>query len=279
MVPVKHGRTGNNLFQLAEAFHLSKLHPSIKLEPFSLDEIMLARVGDDSQTKKNQHYETAYSHSQALELIKTYADSIEDHVIRLDYLFISPDLAVKEKLFLRTLVSNQILQNPDCADTVIHVRAGDIWKSHRYLRRPTHPDYSPLPLDYYKLVKEACEGSVDLITETGGPSWYRKSIQKITKPTNNFVGRSLAADFNSFLTCSNLVLSISTLSWLASLVGESNLIHYPKLGLFDSRRRRDLNFTPAKPAIVYEFENHVWSGGTKVDKEWLIDSKVRITSP
>lgn len=279
MVPVKHGRTGNNLFQLAEAFHLTKLHSSIKLDAFSLDEIRLPRIGDEKHINQAQHHETAFSHSHALELIKTYAGRAEDCVIRLDYLFISPELAVKEKLFLRSLVSDQINLNSKCAKTVIHVRAGDIWKSYRNIRRPIHPDYSPLPFGYYKIVKEACEGSVDLIMEKGGPNWYRDSIQKIIAPADTFVERSLEEDFSSFLSCANLVLSVSTLSWLASLVGASQLIHYPKIGLFDSQRRSDLNFSPPKPAKVYEFESHTWRGGTKEDKEWLIDSKVRITSP
>lgn len=279
LATVKHGRAGNNVFQLVDAYHLSKLQPIIELEAFAIEELQLPHIGDPNRVNRIQRRDRAFSPSHAVELIQRNSKETHDSVIYLDYLNISPELAKKERFFLRTLFESQLSQEPEAVKTVVHIRAGDIWRTYRNIRRPIHPDYSPLPLDYYKLVKERCENEIEVISEYGGPNWYRDALRKTINPVRESVARPLAEDFTSFLNCSNLVLSISTLSWMASLIGECKTIHYPKLGLFDPQRRGDLRFSPPKPAIVYEFEEHNWVGGNKFDKEWLLDSRVKAINP
>ena len=277
--PRKHGRTGNNLFQLAEAFHLSKLNPDIQLCNFELNELGLPsdffmRVSDSMNLKF-----TAHSRAEAEQLILSNLNHKEDLLILLDYLNISPDLARSEEKFLRSLFNHRVTGRVNPAETIFNVRAGDIWKSYRNIRRPIHPDYYPLPLEFYKKAKEFFMGSVEIVSEAGAPDWYLRSVNKIMKPSKLHLNRDLKQDFEDFLSCKRLGLSVSTLSWIASLIGDAEFIHYPKLGILDPTRRGDLLFSPPKPAYIYEFEDHGWKGGSRSDKEWLIDSTVRVTSP
>ncbi len=279
LTPVKHGRTGNNLFQLADAFHLAKLNPNIYLSDFEINELgftldNLVRDAGNAMLKI-----TAHSPAEAEQLILANLNRGADLVLFLDYLNISPDLAFAEQRFLRSLFERMMVPKTDIPRTIIHIRAGDVWKSYRSIGRPIHPDYFPLPLSFYKKMKESLVGPVEIVSEEGGPDWYLRSVCKITAPVKLHVARDLAEDFQDFLNSNHLILSVSTLSWIASLIGNAEVIHYPKLGLFDPERRGDLLFRPPKPAYVYEFESHVWNGGSRLDKEWLIDSTVRVIDP
>ena len=278
LVPVKHGRTGNNIFQLADAFHLSRISPAIKLIPFAINE--LNYNPDTTLTSKfeNISSQTAHSNLEAKELIRINLSQLGDAVIFLDYLSISPDVAIKEIFYLKSLFGAHMFEEAP-KNGVVHIRAGDIWKTIRHRRRPLHPDYCPLPLGYYKLIKEFFGGEVEIISEPGGPDWYLKSINKIFSRSKTVYSNDLASDFHSFLNCKTFALSVSTLSWIASLIGGANTIHYPNLGLLNSQIRKDLFFSPPKPAFVYSFENHTWRGGSRLDKEWLMDSRVTVTTP
>jgi hypothetical protein len=221
----------------------------------------------------------AHSRAEAEQLILSNLNNEEDLLISLDYLNISPDLARSEEKFLRSLFDHQTTGRVNPPQTIIHLRAGDIWKSYMNIRRPIHPDYYPLPLEFYKNAKEYIMGPVEIVAEAGGPDWYLRSVNKIMTPSKLHLNRDLKQDFQDFLSCKRLGLSVSTLSWIASLIGDAEFIHYPKLGILDSAKRGDLLFSPPKPAYIYEFEDHVWKGGSRSDKEWLIDSTVRVTNP
>ena len=279
LAPVKYGRTGNNLFQLVDAIHLTKLAPDIHLCNFGLNELGIPPDYFMQVSDRLTEVTVARSPADAERLILASVNRENSLLIYLDYLNISPDLARAEKRLVRSLFDNQLGLKARPPQTIIHVRAGDIWKSYRNIRRPIHPDYYPLPLDFYKKAKDFFVGPVEIVSETGGPDWYLSSISQILTPSNLHLNRELKVDFQDFLNCKLLVLSVSTLSWMASLVGDAEIIHYPKLGLFDSAKRGDLRFSPPKPAYVYEFEDHVWKGGSRLDKEWLMDSAVRVTNP
>ena len=278
LVPVKHGRTGNNIFQLVDAFHLSRIDPTIELIPFAISELHLSPKANLKDVPKNSNIQIAHSSLEAREMIRINLSQSGDTAIYLDYLSISPQVAIKEASYLKSLFATQRLKEAH-SNAVIHIRAGDIWKSIRHRSRPLHPDYCPLPLNYYKLIKDSIEADVEIISELGSPDWYRKSINKIFDPGKTLYSRDLARDFDLFTNCKTFVLSVSTLSWIASLIGDPDTIHYPSLGILNSQVRKDLLFSPPKPAFVYEFENHTWGGGSRLDKEWLMDSVVRVKDP
>lgn len=152
---------------------------------------------------------------------------------------------------------------------VINIRAGDI------VRGPTpelmatgygrpyrlsdlydgvHPDYRPLPVSFYeRLVRETRLKPV-FVGETGSHKQYESALRQ-RFPDAVFTGRRTPReDFLTLMGSANLVLAVSTFSWLAGWFSEARTIHLPIAGFLDPVQRPDVNLIP--PASDARYIHH-----------------------
>lgn len=121
-------------------------------------------------------------------------------------------------------------------ELAINVRAGDIIDGY-------HKDYTPLPLAFYH----------DLLAETGlqpvfvgqlGDNWYTRAM-RTQFPHARYLSGGAIDDFQTMRGARNVVLAVSSFSWLAAwLSDKAEVIHMPLAGLFNPAQRGDIDLVP-----------------------------------
>ncbi len=138
---------------------------------------------------------------------------------------------------------------------VINIRAGEVIEA-------AHPDYRPLPLAYYlRLVEETGLRPV-FMGQTGGEDPYSRRLREVFADAEFVPHVSPGRDFALLRRSRNLVMSISSFSWLACWFSEATRIFMPVAGLFDPRQRRDVNLLPVGDARYrfFDFGPGRWTG-------------------
>jgi hypothetical protein len=157
---------------------------------------------------------------------------------------------------------------------VCHVRGGDLWPSRIHTifnNLNSHPDYSPLPINYYKRAVEISGKEPYIIIEKARtPKWYRKLFIDAFGKENVYFSTSVTDDFFLIYSGSEVVMSLSSFSWMASFLGDSKKIHFPIHGFFDKNRRPDLSLNCLyKETDFYSFEE--CNKENKLEfRDWLI---------
>jgi hypothetical protein len=136
---------------------------------------------------------------------------------------------------------------------VIHIRGGDMFTAR-------HPNYFPLPIAWYR----------ELVTRFGlqpvfvgqvDQNPYGDALRREFPYAQFIYSPDRIADFNRLRTSRNIVLSISTFSWLAGWLSETaSTIVLPIAGIFDSRDRPDIDLLPVSDRrYVFElFARETW---------------------
>jgi hypothetical protein len=108
---------------------------------------------------------------------------------------------------------------------------------------PIHPDYGPLPLNFYSKILNG----TGLKPVFGGQlteSWYLTKLESKFGDAS-FLPLESALAFETLRRARNKVVSVSTFSWLACYLGDSlSRIHMPLSGAFNKIQRPDWNLTP-----------------------------------
>ncbi len=120
---------------------------------------------------------------------------------------------------------------------VINVRLGEILAG-------AHPNYMPLPIDWYRQLIEQ-EGLTPLFMGQLGSDPYTQALRRAFPQAEFQPSLGPRADFDFIARAPNLVLPISTFSWLASWLSPMvQTIHLPVAGLFDPGGRPDHDLLP-----------------------------------
>lgn len=120
---------------------------------------------------------------------------------------------------------------------VINVRAAEILEN-------CHPDYIPVPIGFYRNLLNATSLKPVFMGQIGTDPYSQRLRDAF--PDALFVpSRGPAADFEILRNATNLVLSVSTFSWLGGwLSARARTIHMPVLGIFNPQQRIDINLVP-----------------------------------
>lgn len=126
----------------------------------------------------------------------------------------------------------------DEASVLVNVRLAEINR-----RRPVHPDYSPLPVSYYrKLIREIGKSPVFVGQMTESP--YLKSLRNAF-PDSQFIDLEPQLAFETIRRSQTKIIALSSFSWLAAwLGGDHSEIHMPLTGGFNPLQRPDWNLAP-----------------------------------
>lgn len=126
-------------------------------------------------------------------------------------------------------------------DVVIHIRLEDIMEPGR------HVGYGPLPLAYYREIIEET-GLHPVFVGQFGEDAYSTALKSAFPDATILEGGSVLHDFQTIRSAHNVILGVSTFSWLAAWLGAKARIFYPLKGILDPRLNPQINLLPADDA-------------------------------
>lgn len=120
-------------------------------------------------------------------------------------------------------------------------------------------DYGPIPIEYYR----------QLIAETGlkpvfmgqlFDDYYSQLIRSSFPDAIYVPHTTVIGDFQVIRNSKNIVVSVSTFSWLAAWMSNADRIYMPLLGSCNPLQRPDINLTPTDdPRFVFDlFPHRIW---------------------
>jgi hypothetical protein len=121
-------------------------------------------------------------------------------------------------------------------ELLCNIRQGDILRAH-------HPDYVLVPIDFY----------AELIETTGLAPVFMGQLEETPYtaalrarfPGARFVpSRGPVADFDYIRNSRNIVMAVSTFSWLAAWLSQAERIFMPVLGVLHPLQSRSVNLLP-----------------------------------
>jgi len=154
-------------------------------------------------------------------------------------------------------------------ELVIHVRGEDILTGG-------HPDYGPLPVQFYaRIVQQTGLRPVFLGQIQEGR--YLDEIVRVFPGATIIPARDVLTDFQTMRKSKNIVLSLSSFSWLAAWFSDADRIHLPVFGFLNPRQRPDIACLPVDDArySFYRLPVRKWNAGPD-DQAALYDESLPI---
>lgn len=230
------GGLGNQMFQ-----HMAALFLISKLRHAQLSGIELGTWGLFQPDKRRSDDETFVVHRdthmrmpierilRAVERREIGCVNIRNYVQHMDNLL--PPSAYRDVY---------VDKNPQCLvdddELLINVRGNEILGGGA-------PDYVLIPVDYLKqIVAETGLKPVLMGQLTPGP--YLDALREGLPNARLLASRGIAEDFSTIRNAKNIVISISTFSWLAAWLSNAERIFFPIAGLFHPFQREDIDLLP-----------------------------------
>jgi hypothetical protein len=172
-----------------------------------------------------------------------------------------PSNLKSRELFISSGPAQEVLGDDEL---LINIRAEDI------LNRGIHPDYGLLPVEFYRSVvrrtglKPVLQGQLE-----AGP--YVDGLVKALPNARLIPSQGAVADFQIIRQAKNIVLSLSSFTWLAAWLSEAHQIHIPVYGFLNPKQRPDIDLLPTDDARYqfYAFPLRRWNGSLSQQEDLL----------
>lgn len=234
---------GNQVLRYMFAMHLSERMPGstitgYRMAPFNLespddDREGLLRIGRVHRVNVKKVIASARGRKGIL---------VDCYAARLEY------FGTLRREIGRRLVSNVAGLETASDEIVINVRSGEIL-------RGIHRDYTPLPINFYSyIVKQT--GLRPVFVGQIGPDFYGNALHDRFPDARFFRGEHWIEDFQTVRNAHNIVVAVSTFSWLAAWMSTTaRRIHLPVCGLLNPQQRPDIDLVPKEDDryILHEF--------------------------
>ena len=140
---------------------------------------------------------------------------------------------------------------------VINVRGAEILGGE-------HPDYGPIPIEFYKFVIDATGLSPVFMGQLGA-DWYSIALRREFPAATFIESFGVEGDFALLRAARHVVMSVSTFSWLACWLSKAQTIHLPVLGFLNPRQRPDVDLLPINDIryVFYRFPVRKWTGSAE----------------
>lgn len=155
-------------------------------------------------------------------------------------------------------------------ELVIHVRGEDILTGG-------HPDYGPLPLHFYSRIVAQTGLRPVFLGQIQEGRFLDELVRRFPKATI-LPAREVLTDFQTIRKSKNIVLSLSSFSWLAAWFSNADRIHFPVFGFFNPRQRPDIDCLPVGDPrySYYLMPVRKWNAGP-ADQAALYDESLAVT--
>lgn len=228
------GRLGNQMIQLLVAKRLTADLPDFEIYGYDMPEWRLSRPFEDWQDDVPLPVATTaplgvVSFFCRLGLVK----SVWLRTIHLDHRWF-PTKEVARALFQPSAEDD--VPGFDAEHIVIHIRGEDILHGK-------HPDYGPIPLEYYKSVLRE-SGLKPVFVGQISDDYYSDLLRR-TFPDAIFPPpRSRIQDFQLIRNSKNIIISMSSFCWIAAWLSDADRIYMPLIGGWNPSQRPTINLTP-----------------------------------
>ena len=116
-----------------------------------------------------------------------------------------------------------------------------------------HPHYTVLPIEFYSHLIEQSELRPVFMGQVGGNSNYIRRLRDRFSSAEFVKTQGPLKDFATIRNSKNIVLSISTFSWLAAWLSDANRIYMPLSGFFNPLQYPDVDLIPDNdPRFLYD---------------------------
>ncbi len=157
---------------------------------------------------------------------------------------------------------------------VVNIRGGEILAD-------MHPDYGPIPMSFVDQVVAATSKQPVFVGQLGDDP-YTEHIMRRYPDALFRPSRGALVDFETIRRADEVVVSVSTFSWLAAWLSRAARVHLPVSGFLDPRRRPDIDLLPTDDPryLFYEFDARPWRA-TEADfaRLWTPGERHRVLSP
>lgn len=228
------GGFANRMFRYMFACHLRSRIENIDIAGVNLPEWGL--VSEEQEIPYGNSIATGPVHVVNIDKIVANANSsdvvwldIDCFAMRLEY------FAYNRQWFKKIFSSGSGKEVAD-DEIAIHIRTGDILDG-------IHPDYTPIPISCYQ----------DIVRNTGlkpvfigqvGRNWYTDALRE-QFPSARFLCNDILTDFQTIRQAKNIMIAVSSFSWLAAFLSSSaRQIHMPLAGFLNPKQRPDVNLVP-----------------------------------
>jgi hypothetical protein len=231
------GQFGNNLFQYYAAEIMKKLYGYDQVKPSFQINLEFNTIVDDAKFKRVVN---AYLNGDKVEI-----DTSKD--ILLTGFFQRSEIFVKERDYLRSLfvednmnnVSNRIKVGniikyqskhtiqPTENDLVMHVRlAGSFqWADFIDMENRTSQLYDPDQLK--EIIKGIKYDKLYIVCNAAKADWEKEYLNEFKDLNPVIISGVLGDDFDFMLKAKKLLVSASTMSWMAGFLGNADEVHIP----------------------------------------------------
>jgi hypothetical protein len=276
LVMVPNGRTGNILFQLSYINYLERNYPNLRVYLPEINDFGIAETPGYRKlimSKPDLNFSIESLNSELLNSITSTDKSLTIHFSAWG---MNSQIYIDSRDYLRGLLPQDAHNNGFEKDEsqgralMFHIRGGDIWQNNIFRsQKYIHSDYQAIPVSFYQKIAHNFAGEIQFVVEAKTPPWYLRMISKKLDIDIKVSKNSAIHDLRRLAGGGEIGLGVSTFSWMAAFIGTPSKVHMPILGIFDVKKRPDLDFNcPEWKISRYEFEPHAWTGN-KRDKNWL----------
>lgn len=257
------GRLGNQMAQYLVAMRLQQLvGKDLAVSGYHMPEWRLVAPVRDSQDqelpKLTGHLFDLRQVSGLMKAGKLEQVSLTGYGFRLEHF---PSNQESRELFISSGPAQAVLGDDEL---LINIRAEDI------MNRGIHPDYGLLPVVFYRSVvqrtglKPVFQGQLE-----SGP--YMDGLRKALPNARLIPSQGAVADFQIIRQAKNIVLSLSSFTWLAAWLSEARQIHVPVYGFLNPKQRPDIDLLPSDDARYqfYTFPLRRWNGSLLQQEDLL----------
>jgi hypothetical protein len=235
---------GNQIFRYMFASYLREHRPQSRICGFRMPDFGLV---SDRQTLAERLPRTGHLHK--LDVAKLLADAerhdgliIDCYAQRLEYI---EHQRHKMSALLRPRITGHKTSKDEL---VINVRAGEILQG-------IHPDYMPLPIAYYRDLARAT-GLRPVFVGQVHDDPYGKAIRAAFPEARFLRSSHWIEDFQTVRHATNVVVAVSSFSWLAAWLSETaKTIHLPLAGFLNPEQRPDVDLLPSRDSryVIHPF--------------------------
>ena len=264
----RNGRLGNKMFQYMYCRYLQSLVPNSIVENLRIPEFNLTSpdLPLEGRTLEIMHGHRHSMQSIAYLLNNNIYDNLyfDGYVQRLEY-YPSRDFCAG--FFQSRQKPDRKHLGPD--SLLINVRGFEVLVN-------THPDYGPVPVDFFSQIVDQTRLSPVIMGQLGDDD-YSHEIRRRFAGCTFIASTSILSDFEMIRNATNIVFGVSTFSWIAAwLSGTAQRIYMPVSGIFHPAQRPDVDLLPISDDRYrfYEFPVEKWQATKEQMSKLLASGRV-----
>lgn len=140
---------------------------------------------------------------------------------------------------------------------VISIRGDEILKG-------VHRNYLPVPISFIRKIIDATSLMPVFVGQFGN-DYYSRALKKNFPEACFYKSEGYLDDFIAIRSAKEILLSISTFSWLAAWLSDAEKIHFPIMGLYNPLARPDIDMLPFKDSRYHFYDTSILQWGLDID--------------